>query len=82
MMLTLPSVKLKSLLADVFGISSDEVTMSLAAGSIEAWDSIGHLEMILAVEQEFGVQFAPERIAELTTVGRLYGALEASGVVF
>lgn len=73
---------LQKVLADVFDIPADEVTPDLAVGSIGAWDSFGHLQAILALENEFGVQFDPSRIANLRTAALLAQELEAQGVRF
>ena len=70
---------LRNLLADTFGITTEEVTPELSAGSIDGWDSFGHLQAILAIEGEYGIQFDPQRIPELTTVARLQTALEEKG---
>jgi acyl carrier protein len=71
-----------NLLADVFDISPNQVTPELAVGSIEAWDSFGHLQAILAMEAEFRIQFDPARIPDLTTVALLLRELETQGVTF
>jgi acyl carrier protein len=73
---------LRNLLADVFDISPEGVTPDLAAGSLSAWDSFGHLQLILAMEAEYGIQFDPTRIPELTTVALLQRELETRGVTF
>jgi acyl carrier protein len=59
----------------------EEVTLELSAGSIESWDSFGHLQAILALEQEFGARFAPEQIPKLITVALLQRALWEQGVL-
>ncbi len=73
------SERLRNTLADIFDIPAAEVTPDLTAGSIPAWDSVGHLQAILALETEFGVQFDPERMAALTSVQRMQTELEALG---
>jgi acyl carrier protein len=70
---------LRELLADIFEISPDEVTPELNIESVEAWDSFRHLQAILAIEGEYGVQFDPQRIPELTSVGLLQAELEKKG---
>ena len=70
---------LRNLLADTFGIPTEEVTPELSAGSIDGGDSFGHLQAILAIEGEYGIQFDPQRTPELTTVARLQTALEEKG---
>jgi acyl carrier protein len=72
---------LRDLLADIFEIEPEEVTPELGVGTIDSWDSFRHLQAILAVEGEYGVQFDPQRIAELTTVAKLQAELEKKGAV-
>jgi acyl carrier protein len=76
---TVPS-KLRSVIADVFGVSPDEITAGAGVNRLEGWDSFGHLQAILALESEFGVQFDPQRIPELTTVAKIQAELEGKGV--
>ena len=45
-------------------------------GSLEAWDSVNHLSLILAIEAEFGVQFDTAEIPELLTRAALRSRLE------
>jgi acyl carrier protein len=36
--------------------------------NITSWDSLQHLNLVLALEQEFQVQFSPEEIEEILSV--------------
>jgi len=71
---------LRELLADIFEISSEQVTPELSMGTLDSWDSFRHLQAILAIEGEYGVQFDPQRIPELTSVARLQAELVKMGV--
>ncbi len=73
---------LRQVLADIFEIKPSDVTPELAAGSIEKWDSFGHLQAILALEAEYGVQFEMQKVPTLTNVALLLAELESKGVVF
>jgi len=73
---------LRNLLADVFDIAPEKITLELAVGSLPEWDSFGHLQAILAMEAEYGVRFDPNRIPDLTTVALLKRELESQGVTF
>ncbi|MND08480.1 hypothetical protein D3C83_311020 [compost metagenome] len=44
-------------------------------GTIPQWDSMGHMTLILALEQEFGVAFESYQIADLTSVPAIVAAL-------
>jgi acyl carrier protein len=70
---------LRDILADILEIAPEEVTPELGVGTIDTWDSFRHLQAILALEGEYGVQFDPSRIAELTTVSQIQAELVAKG---
>lgn len=71
---------LRDILADVLEISPEEVTPDLTIDEVENWDSFRHLQAILALEGEYGVQFDPQRVPELTSVSLIQQELEKKGV--
>jgi acyl carrier protein len=70
---------LRDILADILEISPEQVTSDLGVGMVDSWDSFRHLQAILAIEGEYGVQFDPQRIPELTSVSLLQAELEKKG---
>jgi acyl carrier protein len=70
---------LRDIIADTLEISPDEVTPELSGETVESWDSFRHLQLMLSIEGEYGVQFDPQQIPELTTVARVQAALEKKG---
>ena len=72
---------LRDILADILEIPREQVTPDLSAGTIDNWDSFRHLQIVLAVEGEYGVQLDPQRIPELTSVSLLQAELEKKGAV-
>jgi acyl carrier protein len=55
-------------LADVFGVDPRQIHPDSSPDTIESWDSVQHLNLIIALEQEFGVRFAPEEIEDAISV--------------
>ena len=72
-------LSLRDIVADTLEISPNEVTPETSTDSVEAWDSFRHLQLILSVEGEYGVQLDPQQIPELTTVAKLQAALAQKG---
>jgi acyl carrier protein len=62
--------------ADVFGLPEAEVTPESSPSTIVTWDSVQHLSLVLALEEEFGVQFDPEDIEQMTTIGAIVDVIE------
>lgn len=54
--------------ADVFAVPVNHITLNSSPATIESWDSLQHLNLVLALEEELGVQFAPEEIEQLLSV--------------
>jgi acyl carrier protein len=71
---------LRNILADVLEIPPEEVKPELSTETVSNWDSFRHLQAILALEGEYGVQFDLQRIPELTSVSLLQAELEKKGV--
>lgn len=70
---------LRDIIADTLEISPEEVTPETSSTSNENWDSFRHLQLILSLEGEYGVQFDPQQVPELTTVAKLQQALVQKG---
>ena len=67
------------IVADTLEISPEEVTPETSTESVESWDSFRHLQLVLSVEGEYGVQLDPQQVPELTSVAKLQAALEQKG---
>ncbi|HEH9439031.1 TPA: acyl carrier protein [Aeromonas sobria] len=52
-----------------------------ALGSFPEWDSLGHFNLLLLVEQHYGVRFEPNELVELKSLADIQQALQSKGVV-
>jgi len=68
--------KIRSITAEVLQVPANQLTSQSSPDNIEAWDSIHHLNLILAFEQEFAVQFEPEEVEQMNNFGRILDVLE------
>src|SRR5205807_1416614 len=48
--------------------------------SVEAWDSLKHIHMVLALEQEFNVQFTDTQVAEMVSLDLIVLVLKEHGI--
>jgi acyl carrier protein len=69
------AARLNRLVATVLGISEVEAA-SATADNTSTWDSLGHLNLLMAIEQEFGLQFPAAAIPELDSVHRIREAID------
>lgn len=57
--------KLKKVMASVLDLPMEQVTESLSPESVDAWDSLKQMTLILTLEEEFGIHFSDEQVVEL-----------------
>jgi acyl carrier protein len=62
--------------SDVFGLPADKITLTSTPEGIETWDSIQHLNLVLALQQKFGLRFAPEEIVQMKSIGDVIKLVE------
>jgi acyl carrier protein len=59
--------KLRSLIGAILEIDESSITQDTSMDSVESWDSIKHMDLILAIEEEFRVSVPDEEAADLTS---------------
>ena len=64
-------VKLNEVFRDVFDDESITVTETTTADDIEEWDSLEHINLLAAVEQEFGMKFNMGQVMSMKNVGEM-----------
>ena len=61
--------QVQAIASDVFGIPANKISQESSPESIENWDSMQHLNLVLAIEEKFGIQLAPEEIEQMKNIG-------------
>lgn len=60
--------RVREVVAATFGVPIESITEASTSDSIEGWDSMNHLHLIVALEGEFDVSFEPDEAVELVSV--------------
>jgi len=68
--------ELTKVFEEVFDEDQLELTPETTANDIEAWDSMSHVTMLMAVEDHFNVEFEQWEIMNLPDVGALLALIE------
>ena len=63
--------KLDQVFQDVFDDPEIHVTDQTTAADIEDWDSLEHINLIVAVEKAFGVKFGMGEVTHMENVGEM-----------
>jgi acyl carrier protein len=67
--------ELQDVFRQVFDDEDIELTESTTADDIDGWDSMMHINLIIAIEKRFGVKFAAAEIASMKAEGQNLGGL-------
>ncbi len=68
--------QVRALVAEALQVASEEIGAETAFGDLPQWDSMGHMEVMLALEERFGVEVSAETIGALTSVPRIAAHLQ------
>ena len=63
--------KLTNIFRTLFNNSSLQLTHDLSAQDVPGWDSLNHVNLIISIENEFGIRFSNTEISSLENVGQL-----------
>jgi len=58
--------RIKELVALVLDISPNAVRETTSTDTLEAWDSMKHMDLIVALEEEFEIEFDDQEVIEMT----------------
>ena len=59
------NIKIKEVMSAVFEIPVESIVDDASSDNIENWDSLRHLNLILALEEEFGVSIPDDEVGNL-----------------
>jgi len=69
----------EEILTDVFRMVFDEPSIELRPGmtanDVEGWDSLSHVNLILAIELRFDIHFSQKELLAFKTVGDLINSI-------
>ncbi|MBA94479.1 MAG: hypothetical protein CMP21_01790 [Rickettsiales bacterium] len=62
------AIKIKNIMAIVFQISVESIHDDTSSETLKEWDSINHLNLIVALEEEFSMEFSEDEILIMLNV--------------
>ena len=68
--------QVQAIASDIFGLPAGKITAESSPETIENWDSMQHLNLVLAVEEKFGVQLSPEDIEQMKNIGAVAAVVD------
>ena len=74
--------RLSEIVAEVLRLPAHKINDDLALANTENWDSLAHMELIAAIEQEFTVALSADDIVGMVSYAKIRSVLAGKGVAF
>lgn len=71
--------RLLRIISIIMEVPIEELNKETSPDNIEKWDSLKHMNLILALEEEFNIAFSDEEIVEMLSVEIIVEILKEKG---
>ncbi len=68
--------EIKKTMAVIFKINENSIPENIEMNKIVNWDSLNHLNLIVALEEKFKVSFEPDEIAEMVNIDKIVDMIQ------
>ena len=72
--------RLSELMAELFKMQKEDISDSLTMKDLVVWDSLKHMELIVSIEQTFGIELTFDEILAMITVNEIKRVLKEKGL--
>ncbi len=74
-------IRVRNIFREIFDDDELFISEETMYSDIEDWDSIAHVKLVLAIEEEFGIRLTTEEVTSIKSVGGFVAAIQkCSGV--
>jgi len=74
------SDRVAAIFEKVFGIEAGEFSLEMVPEDVLRWDSLGHMNLVMELEDAFNIHFEVDEITEMSSGGKIIDILKAKGV--
>ena len=68
--------KIKEIMASVFEINAADINDSTTTETVEQWDSLQHINLVVALEDEFGAEFDSGEISGMISYEKILSTIK------
>jgi acyl carrier protein len=72
--------RLANVFQKAFGLETNRFSLGLGPEDVPNWDSVGHMNLVAHLEEEFQQQFEVDEIMEMSSPAKILEILKAKGV--
>jgi len=68
-------LKLNGIFCEVFDDDDIKITPEMTANDVDGWDSLSHVNLIVAIESKFNIRFSQKELLTFKNVGDLLNCI-------
>ena len=68
---------IKLVMSQIFGVPVESIEQTTSTETVERWDSMRHMQLVLALEDELGITFPDEVVTTLVSYRAIEEAVAA-----
>ena len=68
--------RIRTIMSEALRLPADRIGPDAAIGTVPNWDSTAHMRMMIALEDEFGVELDESRMVEMTSLAKIRSTVE------
>ena len=72
--------RLHRTISSILGVAASDLDDASSPKDVSSWDSLNHLNLVMALEQEFGVSLSVDDALEMRSVGHIRAVLAKHGI--
>lgn len=70
------SERLRDIFHEVFDDDTLQITPEMTANDVDGWDSLSHINLIIAIESEFNIRFSQKELLAYKNIGDLLNGID------
>jgi acyl carrier protein len=72
--------QLNTIFIDILDNEKVVITEVTTAGDVEEWDSLSHIQLVVAIEKYFKIRFTSKEIQSWANAGDLLNCIQGKGI--
>ena len=68
--------EIREIMALILEVDSGQINEQTSQENTDAWDSLAHLNLVLALEEKYGIELLPEEMEQLVTMSDVTGMVQ------